>query len=68
MPDQIKVWQVQTSPSGNAVTSSYGFADSPDTEVIAIGFNRAKSYGSIGIGRQGNFLQWGYGDPPAQIS
>ncbi len=68
MPDRIKVWQVQTSPDGSAVTSSYGFADSPDAEVIAVGFNRAKNYGSIGIGRQGNFLQWGYGDPPSRMT
>jgi predicted metalloprotease with PDZ domain len=68
VPEQIKVWRVQDSPHGNVVTRLYGFRDSPDTEVIAAGFNHAKEYGAIGIGRQGNFLQWGYGDPPARMT
>jgi len=68
VPDQIKVWRVQNSPLGNAVIRLSGFRDSPDTEVIAAGFNHAKEYGAAGIGRQGNFLQWGYGDPPARMT
>ncbi len=68
VPHQIKVWRVQNSPLGNAVIRLSGFRDSPDTEGIAAGFNNAKEYGAIGIGRQGNFLQWGYGDPPAQMT
>ena len=68
LPDQIKVWRVQNSPRGNMVSPSFGFLDSPDAEIIAIGFNLAKEYGAIGIGRQGNFLQWGYGDPPSRMT
>jgi hypothetical protein len=68
VPDKINVWRVQNSPRGNVVARSRGFADSPDTEVIAVGFNHGKSYGDIGIGRQGNFLQWGYCDPPSQMT
>jgi hypothetical protein len=67
-PDQIKVWRVQDRPVGNAVIRLPGFRDSPDTEVMVAGFNLAKEYGAAGIGRQGNFLQWGYGDPPAQMT
>ena len=37
-------------------------------EVIAVGFNRYKEYGAIGIGRHGNFLQWGYWDPPSRMT
>jgi hypothetical protein len=33
-----------------------------------VGFNLVKHYGDIGIGRQGNFLQWGYCDPPSQMT
>ncbi len=68
LPDKIKVWRVQNTQKGNVVARSYGFLDSPDTEIIAVGFNHGKEYGAIGIGRQGNFLQWGYGDTPAQMT
>jgi hypothetical protein len=50
------------------VSPSFGFLDSPDAEIIAVGFNLAKEYGAIGIGRQANFLQWGYGDPPSRMT
>jgi hypothetical protein len=68
LPDRIKVWRVQNSPRGNMVSPSCGFLDSPDAEIIVVGFNLAKEYGAIGIGRQANFLQWGYGDPPSQMT
>jgi hypothetical protein len=68
LPDRIKVWRVQNSPRGNMVSPAFGFLDSPDAEIIAVGFNLAKEYGAIGIGRQANFLQWGYGDPPSQMT
>ncbi len=68
VPGQIKVWRVQDRPVGNAVIRLSGFRDSPDTEVVVAGFNLAKEYGAAGIGRQGNFLQWGYGDPPTQMT
>ena len=68
LPDKMKVWRVQTSPKGSVVASGSGFEDSPDAEILALGLNRLKSYGDIGIGRQGNVLQWGYGDPPSQMT
>lgn len=68
VPDKIKVWRVQTSQKGNVVARSRGFGDSPDTEILAVGFNHGKAYGDIGIGRQGNFLQWGYCDTPSQMT
>jgi hypothetical protein len=68
LPDQIKVWRVQTSQKGNVVARGYGFEDSPDAEIIAVGFNHGKAYGDVGIGRQGNFLQWGYCDSPSQMT
>jgi hypothetical protein len=68
LPDQIKVWRVQTTQRGNVVARGAGFEDSPDAEILAIGFNHGKSYGDVGIGRQANVLQWGYSDPPSQMT
>jgi len=68
LPDQIKVWRVQTTQQGNVVAPGYGFEDSPDAEIIAVGFNHGKACGDVGIGRQANFLQWGYSDPPSQMT
>ncbi len=68
LPDQIKVWRVQNSPKGSVLAWALGFLDSPDTEILVVGFNRLKHYGDIGVGRQGNFLQWGYCDPPSQMT
>lgn len=68
LPDKMQVWRVQSSRTGNVVCRAYGFEDSPDAEVIAQGFNTGKEYGAVGIGRHGNVLQWGYGDPPSQMT
>ncbi len=68
LPDQMKVWKVQNSERGNVVSRSYGFEDSPDAEVIALGFNRGKEYGAVGISRHAHILQWGYFDPPSQMT
>jgi hypothetical protein len=70
LPDKIKVWRVQRTDKtfGGVVSRSYGFRDSPDAEVIAIGFNEGKEYGAVGIGRHGNFLQWGFSAPPSQMT
>jgi len=68
LPDRIKVWRVQNTQKGNVVAWSYGFLDSPDAEIIAVGFNHGKEYGAIGIGRQANVLQWGYSDAPSQMT
>ena len=68
LPDQMEVWKVQQSERGNVVSRSYGFEDSPDAEVIALGLNWAKEYGAVGIGRHANVLQWGYFDPPSKMT
>jgi hypothetical protein len=68
LPDKIKVWRVQNTQRGNVVASGHGFADSPDAEIIAVGFNHGKAYGDVGISRQANVLQWGYSDPPSQMT
>ena len=68
LPDKIKVWRVQNTQKGNVVARGYGFEDSPDAEILAVGFNHGKAYGDVGIGRQANVLQWGYCDPPSQMT
>jgi hypothetical protein len=68
LPDQMKVWRVQNSPKGSVIAWGSGFEDSPDAEILAAGLNRIKRYGDVGVGRQANVLQWGYGDPPSQMT
>ncbi|MHC4356572.1 MAG: hypothetical protein ACYS0H_28065 [Planctomycetota bacterium] len=70
LPDKMKVWRVQNSGKshGGVVARSYGFTDSPDAEIIALGVNRGKEYGAVGVGRHGNILQWGYSSSPSQMT
>jgi hypothetical protein len=70
LPSRMKVWRVQNSGKdyGGVVAQSYGFADSPDAEVLAVGFNVGKEHGAVGIGRHGHVLQWGYASPPSQMT
>ncbi len=68
--DKVKVWRVQNSGKsyGSVVARRYGFTDSPDAEIIAAGFNSGKEYGAVGIGRHGNFLQWGFSAEPSKMT
>jgi hypothetical protein len=70
LPNQMKVWLVQKTGKryGSVVARSYGFTDSPDAEALVLGFNTGKEYGAVGIGRHGNFLQWGYWAPPSKMT
>ena len=66
----VDVWRVQNSGKsyGSVVSRKYGFTDSPDAEIIAEGFNEGKEFGAVGIGRHGNFLQWGFSQPPSKMT
>jgi len=70
LPGKMKVWLVQKvgKKGGGVVAYGEGFTDSPDAEILVLGFNTGKPYGSVGVGRQGNFLQWGYSAPPSQMT
>ncbi len=70
LPDEMKMWHVQNTGKrfGGVVARSYGFTDSPDAEIIALGVNVGKEYGAVGVGRQGNFLQWGYSASPSKMT
>ena len=70
LPPKIKVWRVQNSGKdyGSVVSYGSGYADSPDAEVLAQGYNTGKEYGDVGVGRHASFLQWGYSSPPSQMT
>jgi hypothetical protein len=70
LPDKIKVWRIQKTgkEGGGVVARSWGFEDSPDAEVLTPGFNCGKESGAVGVGRHGNFLQWGYSAPPSKMT
>lgn len=74
LPDKMKVWRVQDHSKvygkipNSVVARAYGFTDSPDAEVLAKGFNTGKEYGAVGVGRHGNYLQWGYSLPPSKMT
>ncbi|MBA7478875.1 hypothetical protein ES707_14303 [subsurface metagenome] len=74
LPDKMKVWRVQDHSKvygkipNSVVACAYGFTDSLDAEVLAKGFNTGKEYGAVGVGRHGNYLQWGYSLPPSKMT
>jgi len=70
LPETMKVWLVQRTDRtyGGVVARAYGFADSPDAEILVKGFNQGKEYGAAAVSRHGNFLQWGYSASPSQMT
>lgn len=72
LPKKMDVWRIQGTGNrggqGGVVARAYGFKDSPDAEALLLGVNSGKEYGAVGVGRQGNVLQWGYAAPPAKMS
>jgi hypothetical protein len=39
-----------------------------EAETITLGFAPGKSYDSVGIGRHGNFMLWGWSAPPSKMT
>ena len=70
LPEKMNVWLVQQSgeKAASVVSSGGNLEHGDDTEIIALGYNVGKYYGAVGIGRDGNFLQWGYHAPPSQMT
>ncbi len=71
LPSTLAAWRVQTLPprtNSGVVSRLYGFEDSPDAEILAAGLNNGKESGAAGVGRHGNFLQWGYSGTPDQMT
>src|SRR5262245_8396016 len=67
----MKAWQVQTKKfpeiDPGLVSDPYGFADSPDAEVISAGQN-SKGPDSVAIGRHGNYFLWGFSAQPSDMT
>jgi Disulphide bond corrector protein DsbC len=67
----MRVWKVQTKTfpevDPGLVSDPYGFADSPDAEVISSGLN-SKGPDSVALGRHGNFFLWGFSAPPEYMT
>jgi hypothetical protein len=49
------------------VSDPYGFADSPDAEVISGGLN-SKGPEAVAVGRHGNFFLWGFSAQPSDMT
>ena len=67
----MKVWKLQDKSfpeiDPGLVSDPYGFADSPDAEVISSGLN-SKGPESVALGRHGNFFLWGFAAAPADMT
>ncbi len=70
------MWRVQqlsdsktkmTKPYG-AVASPWKPSDAPDTEILVAGYNVGKMSGAVAVGRDHNFLQWGFSAPPSKMT
>lgn len=73
LPAKTKMWKVQTTDYEKnhdmrigMVSRPDGFGD-PDDEVISSG-RCAKSIDAVAIGRHGNFLHWGFGASPNDLT
>ena len=70
------MWRVQhLSDKAAATTRPYGVVarpwkpeEAPDAEVLAAGYNTGKMNGAVAVGRDGNFLQWGFSAPPSKMT
>ena len=76
LPPTVKVWRIRTAEAekGNpseplgVVSNCWGYDDSPDAEILTAGYNVGKENGGVGVGRHGNFLQWGFGALPSTMT
>ncbi len=75
LPDKVKVWRVQKARDNNprgvtfgAVSKPWKKSEAPDAEMLVAGYNLGKMDGAVAVGRQGNFLQWGFSAPPSKMT
>ncbi len=76
LPHTLKVWRVQQMrdkqsnivPTYGAVAPPWKPSEAPDTEILAAGYNTGKMNGAVAVGRQANFLQWGFSAPPSKMT
>ncbi len=76
MPEQLKVWRVQRlqekpgkmAPPYGVVAKPWKTGEARNAEVLAAGYNTGKMDGAVAVGRDGNFLQWGFSAPPSKMT
>lgn len=68
----MNVWRVQDTGNkvgeAGAVSVSYTSEYPGEAEMIVLGFAPGKAYDSVGIGRHGNFMQWGWSASPSKMT
>ena len=74
LPGTLPVWHVDTTDyrsdktlQPGTVATGYGFADSPDAEVIAGGLN-SKGPTAVALGRHASLLLWGFAAEPSRMT
>jgi hypothetical protein len=68
--DKMQVLYIQktTGKIKGAVSSVVAKEDAYDAEALLWGYTPAKPYQASAVARHGNFLQWGFGGSPAQMT
>lgn len=74
IPQELPMWKVQTKGFSTdegfrigVIARPWGYEDSPETEFISGGVS-SKSIDGVAIGRNGNFLHWGFAASPAYMT
>jgi len=74
LPKTLKVWRVQqTRGRDDHMISPYGavarpFEATDKLEPLVLGYNTGKMSGAVAVGRDANFLQWGFSAPPSKMT
>ncbi len=74
MPNTLKVWRVQqTRDRKDQMIPPYGAVARPfeatgKAEPLVLGYNTGKMSGAVAVGRDRNFLQWGFSAPPSKMT
>ena len=75
LPAELAVWHVDTTDfktdellKPGTVSTGWGFADSPDAEVIALGINTSKGPSAVALGRHGSLFLWGFACEPGRMT
>lgn len=74
LPDSVMMWKVNTKGykategyTPGMVSRPWGYADSPDCEVISSGVC-AKTIDAVALGRHANFFTWGFIGSPVDMT
>ncbi len=74
LPKTLTVWRVQQiGRRGDRLTRPFGAVAGPfeataNAEPLVLGYNTGKMSGAVAVGRDWNFLQWGFSAPPSKMT